>query len=517
MKCCNIFIILWMALGLAGCSGGDPEMDMGGGEGGTGEIKPAEVKYDSTTAVGEITAFGSIFVNGVEFETDKAEIWMDGVRQSDQASLRLGMVVEVEGSVNKDGKTGEAKKVFFNQFVVGPISGIETLSQSHKRLTVLGQKILVDSNTSFDGVAFASLSVGQVLKVSGFDDGLGGWTATWLQKLSDAVTNDTEIRITGAITAVDANERVVRVNDDVKIDITEADVRGLDPSGPRVGDRVEVRGRIRSGHDKMAASHVQARYPTQTTASAAVIRLEGVVTDFEDESRFVVAGRRIDASLPAMITGNVSELGEGSRVRVSGSLRHDGVLTADELFILPGIARVRLLAPLTSIEKRPEGTQLNVMGNVVTINANTKLGYGLSAPGQAGLITDALRVGDWVEINGSFGGNGITAYFLERKPGGEKAMLQGAVQQVMGDEITVLGVAIDTTNASLQTGPEPYGDRDSRRDGRRDGGDGGHMPPPGARPPNTLQDGIQAGDFVRVLGVTTGLRSLRASEIYAGD
>ena len=45
---------------------------------------------------GTIDGFGSIFVNGIEYETDDAEIVVNG-QAADESALRLGMVVDVSG------------------------------------------------------------------------------------------------------------------------------------------------------------------------------------------------------------------------------------------------------------------------------------------------------------------------------------------------------------------------------------------------------------------------------------
>ena len=49
------------------------------------------------TSTGTITAFGSVFVNGVEFSTSGATIVRDG-NPATETNLRVGMVVTVNGS-----------------------------------------------------------------------------------------------------------------------------------------------------------------------------------------------------------------------------------------------------------------------------------------------------------------------------------------------------------------------------------------------------------------------------------
>ena len=88
-----ITLVLAGGLTLAGCggAGGLASTSGGGGIGGTG-----------LTSTGSIDGFGSIFVNGVEFETDESDVSLDGLT-STQDKLRLGMVVTVHGTVNADG------------------------------------------------------------------------------------------------------------------------------------------------------------------------------------------------------------------------------------------------------------------------------------------------------------------------------------------------------------------------------------------------------------------------------
>ena len=76
----------------------------GGGETGTGITQTGGGKDAS---VGTITAFGSVWVNGVEFETPATQVTVEGAVSSTDA-LRLGMVVTVKGTINADKVSGIA-------------------------------------------------------------------------------------------------------------------------------------------------------------------------------------------------------------------------------------------------------------------------------------------------------------------------------------------------------------------------------------------------------------------------
>ena len=145
-----VFVLL---AGLAACTG-DGTQTAGGGIGGTG------------VSQGPITGFGSIFVNGVEFDTSGATILRDGAPVT-QNDLRIGMVVTVDGSIN--GSSGTAATVTYAKELEGPISQ----KTNANTLAVLGQTVIVDNLTKIDvsGISNASindLQTGDKVEVSGF-------------------------------------------------------------------------------------------------------------------------------------------------------------------------------------------------------------------------------------------------------------------------------------------------------------------------------------------------------------
>ncbi|HRE15372.1 MAG TPA: DUF5666 domain-containing protein, partial [Usitatibacteraceae bacterium] len=69
----------------------------GGGVTGTGYV-----------AWGRVADFGSVFVNGIEFFTTAADIRIDGAGGQAESRLRVGMAVRVDGTLDADGRTGQA-------------------------------------------------------------------------------------------------------------------------------------------------------------------------------------------------------------------------------------------------------------------------------------------------------------------------------------------------------------------------------------------------------------------------
>ncbi len=135
--------LLFLVATLSSCDGVAPgglasfDSPGGGGIGGTG-----------VTSSGSINGFGSIFVNGVEFDTDSAEILINGKPASEE-ELRLGMVVLVSGTVDDNGTTGTASQVIFDQEVEGPVEAIERDQDGDSMLvTVIGVRVIAERTST---------------------------------------------------------------------------------------------------------------------------------------------------------------------------------------------------------------------------------------------------------------------------------------------------------------------------------------------------------------------------------
>src|SRR5262252_10556701 len=118
---------------LSGCSDG-------GGGGGGNSTTPATTSTPSstTTAVvssGPITRFGSVVLNGIEFDTTQAEIRVeDQIVREDE--LRIGMRVTVEGVRDNNG-VARATRVVFRKNVEGLIDS-NSIDLVNNKFVVLG-------------------------------------------------------------------------------------------------------------------------------------------------------------------------------------------------------------------------------------------------------------------------------------------------------------------------------------------------------------------------------------------
>ena len=160
---------------LISCSGGGGGMTAGGGIGGTGIISQ-----------GAVSAFGSIFVNGTEFDTSNAEIIVNGEEigvgdEFVQENLDIGRVVTVEGRLISD-ESAVADRVIYSSNVVGPISTVSGIDPDTNEiaLDVLGQTVVINLITQFKGTSYDTIDVDDVVVVSGYRNFDGSIRATFV-------------------------------------------------------------------------------------------------------------------------------------------------------------------------------------------------------------------------------------------------------------------------------------------------------------------------------------------------
>ncbi len=133
---------MMLILAMIACSGDSGTMTAyndDGGIGGTGVSSDGGIGGTGVSAE-PIEDFGSLWVNGVRFETRDSTVIIEGGRpvavpdtEALQRHFRRGMIVQVHGTVNPDGKTGVADRVFYGDTVQGAILGIDTATPSLSR------------------------------------------------------------------------------------------------------------------------------------------------------------------------------------------------------------------------------------------------------------------------------------------------------------------------------------------------------------------------------------------------
>jgi hypothetical protein len=120
----------------------------GGAAGGSSGTVSASGAAAGATSSGAITAFGSVFVNGHEFATDKASVIDDdtGTSTPSTAALEVGMTVDVTADSSSTPTAPVAKEVHARPLARGYVDASDTTNST---LTVMGQSVRLSASTVF--------------------------------------------------------------------------------------------------------------------------------------------------------------------------------------------------------------------------------------------------------------------------------------------------------------------------------------------------------------------------------
>jgi len=381
---------------------------------------------------GSVTGFGSVFVNGVEFETDSATFDIEG-DPGTQDDLAIGMVVKVDGSINDDGITGTATSISFDDELQGPVSTIVPIGNDGVKstITVLGVNVIIDSSsTTFDSEAavfdFNTIAINNNVEVSGFFDSKGDIQATRLE-LKDVVFDANSIvEIKGTITGTSGTTFSLG---GLTVDASSATLDDL-PDGLVNGQLVEVKGTFDIATDTITATKVEAE--DDSVEDTEDFEIEGLVTDYIDDSNFKIAGISVDASTATRQPATLS-LENDIRIEVEGAIV-DGKLIATEIELEGGSVKVHanvtdVNVAANTFELTPVSTQPPL---TVTVTTGTQLEDDVNEIEPFTL--NNLVVGNFVEVQGfDDGAGGIMATEVEVKE---------------ADEVKVQGYATDASGTS---------------------------------------------------------------------
>jgi hypothetical protein len=412
------------AMLLASCN----EIDVAGIQG-SGSPTPA-----AAAAVGPITGFGSVFVNGVEYITSNAQILIDR-QPGTEAQLHAGQVVTIKGSVNDDGVTGTATEVAFDGDVQGPVAQIDLTNNT---AVILGQTVRVTGSTLFDDSFqpgdLTSLQNGSLfVEVSGFSNGDGEIMASRVD-LKSAGSN---LQVKGAIQTLNTTAHTFRINA-LTVDYSTSSTMPMLANG----SVVEVQGTNLTSAGVLVATHVEVLPGLGATANER-LDLDGIITSFTSTANFTLQGQSVTTDANTQFVLHGVSLGLGAEVDVQGTVNASGTLVAKKVEVRPqSLSLVRGLVDSVTAASNT----VSVLGVSITTSASTELNDRSSQHVRQFRLTD-LRTGDYVEVHGTEGQPGtLSASTLERDNIENRSYLQGTAQNVSAPSLTVLGVTV-TTNA----------------------------------------------------------------------
>ena len=375
----------------------------GGGGGGGGDAppppapppvsQPERPASQKTYAVGTISGFGSIVVNGVRYDESKASIQNEDGSAMKAADLKLGMTVDIVAEPAQKSSTGvmtaTATQVQYRSELEGPLTAI-----TGNQLKILGQTVLINEATVFEDGRPLSLQIGKVLDVHGQRNANGEILASRIEIENDL---DDPYQLRAAISDLNGSEATFRIGEAI------INYRTLRESvGPLAnGEIVQLKlSRTPNASGQWLAEQLKKNAPMAALesliASGAGVHadLEGYITRMDSATRFVVAGVVVDVSG----VKNLPPLQVGRLIEVEGTLSQ-GILLASEVELENDLDYGKAFEIEGIISQIDPGKQTFEIRGVTVDYSNSRFEDG---------TVNHLRVGVEVEVEGTLSGDGRT-------------------------------------------------------------------------------------------------------------
>lgn len=413
------------AVVLAACGGGGSSGGIGGtgggGIGGTG------------VAYGTITAFGSVWVNGVEYSTSgtvfKTEDKPDGAGAS-QSDLRIGMVVRVDGSIS--GAT--ANTITVDESIKGFVEAVPDANH----IVVMGQSIQIDATTAFDN-GFVPAVTDRV-NVYGLVVGDGIVAASFIEK--KAAAPNPPYAVKGVVKNHNPAAQTFQVGAlTVKYD-SSTNISDVATIASWNGLQINAKGSVCLGAAPAACgtlTAVKVERVGVNELSVAQAEIEGIVSAVT-ASGFTIGNQVVATTGSTRYEGGVfGDIAVGTKLEAEGSIS-GGVLTATKVSFRDAV--------------RLEGDIASISGGTLTLSGLPGVTVNVTSITELKNVASigALAVGNHLRIRGKLGSNGaVGASQVEMRSTSPdtRVELQAPASVVTPEtSVTLLGVTVATGNVS---------------------------------------------------------------------
>jgi hypothetical protein len=424
-----------LALGLISCGSGSSEV-----AGIDGSGAPAKIDTEGT-----VDGFGSVIVNGVKYETSKADVIINGQSVMED-NLRTGYRVRIIGSIDNQTKVATADKIEFVPDLVGSISAIDLSSQ---QLTLLNQTVQITNRSLFSAAIspddLRGLSVGDRVQISGVF-AQNKWIAMRVDLSSDSD------QIAGMISNINTANQTFSLNG---ISVNYAAALVTDINGNQLANNLKVSVRGQFNSDQLQASQIQGLNKNIDSQTQQFER-EGVITRFASASDFDLNGNKLITNTQTRFeNGTAADLKLGAQIEFKAERSSNDWLATSISFEQED--NNKLEGAITSIELATSGSNVIATGSIqigsILIRTNAATRYedkGDSQLRRFGLAN--LVVGDYLRVTGFTQGNDFIATKIERRKfensDDEEFNFEGNISAVGLDNITLFGKTIQLTEST---------------------------------------------------------------------
>ena len=439
---------LSLAATLAGCGGSGNSTD-------NNQLPPTSAATP-ITAVGQITGFGSVYVNGVEYDTTGASYDVDDAAASGDDALGVGMVVQIQGAVNADGLTGQATSIAYDDDVEGIVENLATDvdDANVKTFTVMGISIRADKNsTNFEGeddptFSFDNIMNGDNVEVSGDFSG-DILIASYIEK-QDA--SDDEFEAKGTVDQYNGSDQFALIlRNGSTLNVTIDGGAEIPSSGVMDGQYVEVEGTIpdpANAPDSILATKVELEdYDRISDGDEDDVEIKGVLSYDMDTGTWSVLDVRLSFDenteySPEDLAGQIDDLSaDGLYVEVEGQYVnevlqvHEIELEEDDLEFKADVESVTSTDARTGTVTLSFGSATGTVEVIVT--PDTKF---LDDEAMVHYDLTSIMAGDKVEIEARIADDGMYYASSLNAEDDDGYEIEGPLDAIDDVSITVLGV-----------------------------------------------------------------------------
>lgn len=352
-----VVLALLFSLMLGGCGGGGST---------SASVTPGAA--GAAVSQGVVTALGSIFVNGIEFETTSATVTLDD-NPSAADQLKVGMTVKVQGTSDDATKKGVATKVEAMDALEGTIDAVGA-----NTITVMGQVVQIEDNVTRlnddDAIkvfSAAGFTVGNHVEVHGFADDNGGLRASRVfKKLSG------EFEAKGFVSALGASSFGLSSTAGGAPFVTVNFTAGQLPAGVADGSIVEVKSLAAPAGGIVTASLI--KIEDSLGATGVKVEVEGFVTS-GTLADFVINGQQVITNAATVFEGGLSsDFAVGEKLEAEGPLDSNGAIVAVKVTFR---SNIKLEGDASAVST----SGLTLLGKTVAINQHTRLDNGAPIDG----------------------------------------------------------------------------------------------------------------------------------------
>ncbi len=364
-----------------------------GGIGGSGVILAEGGIGGSGVVMGSITGFGSVYVNGVKYDTSNTQFYRDG-KLARQDDFSLGENIEMTGSVDALTGTGVADKISYDVDIKGIVT---VVSSDNHSLRIMGQDIETTSLTVLNGFEqLQDLTIDNYMEVSGSRNSEGVLIASSIKLIAPFfIDNSSSIAIEGEITRVNEDLKMILVQDTI-IDYSAIVSLNSAENEPKVGQYVEVESALNYIQDKiLIASSVHSEKSYQHFETDTLLAVKGLVTDFDLDfpSHFRVAGQPVVITDETkLVTGELDDIFLDIILSVEGLVNASGELVASTIIVSPLIQEKQ-----SGIIESIDNNKIRLEGKDIIIDTSTLLIDQSSQKREDIKIADLL-VGTHIEV-----------------------------------------------------------------------------------------------------------------------